>query len=154
MEECKTKTEQMQPDSQEVLSLLRQMEAENADQARYARKQYRMSCIWTAASVLTLVLVVVLAAVFVPQLRNILDQANVVLENLEATTGELSTLMPQLSQSLPALVENLDALVDTSAQEIVSALQKVSSLDVDSLNTSIRDLQSIVEPLARLFGSR
>lgn len=156
------------PNSGEVLELLKKIESENAEQVRYAKKQYRMSCVRTAASVLTLVLVVVIAAIFVPQLRQTLTQVDgvlaqvdtalvqvdTVLDNLESTTADLSALVPQLSQSVPALIENLDTLVETSSEEITTALQKISSLDVDSLNTAIRDLQSIVEPLARLFGTR
>lgn len=149
------------PGSDEILELLKKIEAENAEQSRYAKKQYRMSCVRTACSVLTLVLVVVIAAIFVPQLQQtlaqvdtVLAQVDTVLDNLESTTAELSALVPQLSQSVPALIENLDTLVQTSSEEITTALQKISSLDVDSLNTAIHDLQSIVEPLARLFGTR
>lgn len=161
MEEIKSNPEQIQPGSDAVLELLKKIEAENAEQVSYAKKQYRMSCVRTAASVLTLVLVVVIAAIFVPQLRQtlaqvdtVLTQVDTVLTNLESTTAELSDLVPQLSRSVPALIGNLDALVQTSSEEITTALQKISSLDVDSLNTAIRDLQSIVEPLARLFGNR
>lgn len=152
MEENKPVPEQVKPDA--LLELMKKLQAENEAQTRYAKRQYRMSCIRTASSVLMLVLVVVLAAVFVPQLQQTLAQVDTVLENLESATADLSVLVPQLSQSVPALIENLDALVETSSEEITTALQKISSLDVDSLNTAIRDLQSIVEPLARLFGNR
>lgn len=152
---------ELKPNSEDVLALLKKIESENAEQVRYAKKQYRMSCVRTACSVLTLVVVVVIAAIFVPQLRQtltqvdgVLVQVDTVLDNLESTTAELAALVPQLSQSVPALVENLDALVETSSEEITTALQKISSLDVDSLNIAIRDLQAIVEPLARLFGTR
>ena len=145
----------------EALELLKKIEAENAEQVSYAKKQYRMSCVRTAASVLTLVLVVVIAAIFVPQLQQtlaqidtMLTQVDTILQNLESSTAELNVLVPQLSRSVPALVENLNALVQTSSVEITTALQKISSLDVDSLNTAIRDLKSVVEPLARLFGNR
>ena len=147
--------------SEETLELLKKIEAENAEQVRYAKKQYRMSCVRTTASVLTLVLVVVIAAIFVPQLQQtlsqvdtMLSQVDTILDNLESSTAELNVLVPQLSQSVPALVENLNSLVQTSSVEITTALQKISSLDVDSLNTAIRDLKSVVEPLARLFGNR
>lgn len=145
----------------ETLELLKKIEAENAKQVSYAKKQYRMSCVRTAASVLTLVLVVVIAAIFVPQLQQtlaqvdtMLTQVDTILENLESSTAELNVLVPQLSRSVPALIENLNGLVQTSSEEITTALQKISSLDVDSLNTAIRDLKSVVEPLARLFGNR
>ena len=148
-------------DCVETLELLKKIEAENAEQVSYAKKQYHMSCVRTAASVLTLVLVVVIAAIFVPQLQQtlaqvdtMLTQVDTILQNLESSTAELNVLVPQLSRSVPALIENLNGLVQTSSEEITTALQKISSLDVDSLNTAIRDLKSVVEPLARLFGNR
>lgn len=154
MESNNPQLEVQTPDAPEALDLLKQLAAENAYQSRCAKRQFHLSCVRTAASVAMLVLVVVVAAVFLPRLQQTLTQVDAVLENLESSTGELSTLAPQLSQSVPALIENLDSLTQTSSQEIATALQKISSLDVDSLNTAIRDLQSIVEPLAKLFGTR
>lgn len=138
--------------SEEIVDLMKKIEAENAGQERYARKQYRMACVSAAANVLVLVVVLVCVAVLMPRVMDTFTQVETVLENLESVTTELTTLVPQLSKSVPELIGNLDTLVNTSSEEITTALQKISSLDVDSLNTAIRDLKSVVEPLARLFG--
>ena len=132
-------------DQSELLELVKKLEAENAAQERYAKKQYRMACVSAAASVLALVVVIVCVAVLMPRVLQTFDQADAILADLEAVTS-------QLAESLPQMIEDLNALVSGSRDGISEAIGKIAAIDIDSLNESIQDLKTVIEPLARLLG--
>ena len=129
----------------ELLELVKKLEAENAAQERYAKKQYRMACVSAAASVLALVVVIVCVAVLMPRVLQTFDQADAILADLEAVTS-------QLAESLPQMIEDLNALVSGSRDGISEAIGKIAAIDIDSLNEAIQDLKTVIEPLARLLG--
>ena len=91
-------------------------------------------------------LVVLISAVqLVPRATDTLAQAEEVLGNLAQVTEELE------KANLPGLIENLDTLVGESGEGIQDAMEKLGTVDIDTLNEAIGDLQAIVEPLAKLF---
>ena len=135
----------VQAEQSELLELVKKLEAENAVQERYAKKQYRMACVSAAASVLALVVVIVCVAVLMPRVLQTFDQADAILADLEAVTS-------QLAESLPQMIEDLNALVSGSRDGISEAIGKIAAIDIDSLNEAIQDLKTVIEPLARLLG--
>ncbi|MEE0111167.1 MAG: hypothetical protein UEP57_09810 [Oscillospiraceae bacterium] len=135
----------VQAEQSELLELVKKLEAENAAQERYAKKQYRMACVSAAASVLALVVVIVCVAVLMPRVLQTFDQADAILADLEAVTS-------QLAESLPQMIEDLNALVSGSRDGISEAIGKIAAIDIDSLNEAIQDLKTVIEPLARLLG--
>ncbi len=135
----------VQAEQSELLELMKKLEAENAAQERYAKKQYRMACVSAAASVLALVVVIVCVAVLMPRVLQTFDQADAILADLEAVTS-------QLAESLPQMIEDLNALVSGSRDGISEAIGKIAAIDIDSLNEAIQDLKTVIEPLARLLG--
>ena len=135
----------VQAEQSELLELAKKLEAENAAQERYAKKQYRMACVSAAASVLALVVVIVCVAVLMPRVLQTFDQADAILADLEAVTS-------QLAESLPQMIEDLNALVSGSRDGISEAIGKIAAIDIDSLNEAIQDLKTVIQPLARLLG--
>ena len=135
----------VQAEQSELLELMKKLEAENAAQERYAKKQYRMACVSAAASVLALVVVIVCVAVLMPRVLQTFDQADAILADLEAVTS-------QLAESLPQMIEDLNALVSGSRDGISEAIGKIAAIDIDSLNEAIQDLKTVIQPLARLLG--
>lgn len=135
----------VQAEQSELLELVKKLEAENAAQERYAKKQYRMACVSAAASVLALVVVIVCVAVLMPRVLQTFDQADAILADLEAVTS-------QLAESLPQMIEDLNALVSGSRDGISEAIGKIAAIDIDALNEAIQDLKTVIEPLARLLG--
>lgn len=49
-------------------------------------------------------------------------------------------------------IEEIDLLVSESREGVEQAAVKIESFDVETLNDTIASLNSIIEPLARLFG--
>ena len=72
---------------------------------------------------------------------------------MNAVMTELETVSSDLAQAdLSGMLEHVDSLAQTSEEGMAEALEKISALDIESLNEAIRDLQAVVEPMARLFG--
>ena len=144
--EDREKHEEMNFDREELAEWLKKIEAENAGQELYAKKQYTMSKISAAASVCVLVIVIFCAAVLLPRVLHTLDQMDVVMTELETISGDIART------DISGMLEHVDSLVQTSEEGMVEAMEKISGLDIESLNEAIRDLQTVVEPMARLFG--
>ncbi len=130
------------PDFQAVM---KKIEASNAGQEKYARKQYRMSQVTAAASLLILAIVVYAAVTLIPK-------ANVTFQNLNLIMEDLQDISAQLAQSdLDQMLTNVDHLVVTSEQSVQEAVKRLESIDIDSLNQAIHNLNDTVTPLANFF---
>ena len=79
---------------------------------------------------------------FIPQLENLVAQAEILLRDLDTVTKALAQL--DLSQ----MVENINELVTTSQSGVEEALEKINEIDFDTLNQAVEDLSKVVKPLA------
>ncbi len=79
---------------------------------------------------------------FIPQLEDLIAQAEILLRDLDTVTKSLSQL--DLSQ----MVENINDLVTTSQSGVEEALEKINEIDFDTLNQAVKDLSNVVKPLA------
>lgn len=143
--------------NKELLELLKSMEEVNRKQARYLK----------ITAVLTLIAVVCFAGVFLlvydflpqintvvtqlsdvmTQLPDMVGQMDVVLDNLETVTTELAAV------DFGGLIEGVNNLVQTGQDGLTDTVEKLETIDFDSLNKTIKDLADVVEPLAKFFKS-
>ncbi|MDO4333667.1 MAG: hypothetical protein Q4C58_13415 [Eubacteriales bacterium] len=134
-------------DNQGVIQLLEKMAADNEAQNRYLRKQLFFTRIFSVACcVLTIALLAVLLRV-VPPLLGTLDQAVEALEQ----ASETMELVDDTLTDIQGLFEE-DGLVGQSGEALAQATQKISEMDIESLNAAIKNLGDVVEPLAEFFG--
>lgn len=126
--------------------LMERIEASNAAQEKYARKQYRMSQLTALVSVAILALVIYIGSSLVPQVHTTLQSVNYMMEDLNDITHELA------SADLQQMIENVDHLVVSSEANIQDALKKLNSLDIETLNQAIQNLNDAVAPLASFFN--
>ncbi|WP_125142504.1 hypothetical protein [Clostridium transplantifaecale] len=131
---------------EEMKHFMERLERSNAGQEKYAKLQYRMSQITAAASILILCIVLYTAATVIPKVTTLFDDIQVSVSNIQKISQDLS------DADLPQMIDNMDSLVTTSESSIRDAVDKLNSIDFDSLNSAIRDLANIVRPLGRLFG--
>ncbi len=124
-----------------LLEVLERIEKANRRQVRLTR----LLCVFLLVSALCCGAALLLVYDLLPQLTVIMDQLETVLSNLETTTRQLSAL------DLEGMVANVDTLVTTGQQSLEQTMQKVNSLDFETLNEAIKDLQAVIEPLARFF---
>lgn len=135
-------------EEKDIREILERLDKSNRQQVRYARLQ---SVLAILAALCFIALVFVVGSV-VPQLmdfaseaENLLGQAELVLTNLEEVTSELTEV------EFTQMVNNVDELVISSQQGLEEALEKVNSIDIETLNEAIDGLAKVVEPLTKFF---
>jgi len=134
---------------EQIQKILEKMEENSRKQLFYSRIQF----VCTLALTVCCVLLLVRIRQFLPQLELLANQAEQVLTNLEAVTGQLQKL------DMVSMVENINSLVATSQVGVEEALGTIKEIKFDTLNQAIEDLAAVVQPMAdfvkRLgFGGR
>ena len=135
--------------NQQIQELLTKLEKTNRQQVRYARLQCFfaiLAAVCCCAMLLAVLSVVPQIQQIAGQIQNLGTQAETVLGNLNAVTGELAQV------DLGSMVSNVDSLVTESQEGVKQALDKINELDIRSLNQAIADLSAVVKPLADFFG--
>ena len=103
-----------------------------------------------------------LMAVVTP-LQNVAGQIEDVTGQVQAMTGQAETIMDNMEvvtqtladADLGTMVENVNVLAAESQSVVSDAMEKLDTIDIDTLNKAIQDLSDVVEPLAKvskLFG--
>ena len=122
----------------QIQALMEKMEKNSRKQLFYSRVQF----VCTLALTVSCILFLVRFGQFMPQLEQLATQAEAVLHNLEAVTGELQKL------DMVSMVENINSLVSTSQTGVEEALGTFKEINFDTLNKAIEDLADVVEPMA------
>lgn len=133
----------------EMQELMTKLEKASRQQVRYARLQCFfavLAAVCCCAMLLAVLSVVPQVEQIALQIRDLGTQAETVLGNLEAVTSELAQV------DLGSMVSNVDSLVADSQEGVKQALDKLSELDIRSLNQAIADLSAVVKPLAEFFS--
>lgn len=101
------------------------------------------------ALVITAALIVILpkAVTAIDRVNGIIVQAGetITLAN-EAITG-----VTQMSASITDMGDNMDTFISDNSQSIAEIMLKIEDIDFEGLNTAIKDLGDVIEPLARFF---
>ena len=103
-----------------------------------------------------------LMAVVTP-LQNVAGQIEDVAGQVQAMTGQAETIMDNMEivtqtladADLGTMVENVNVLAAESQSVVSDALEKLDTIDIDTLNKAIQDLSDVAEPLSKvskLFG--
>ena len=143
--------------NQELEKRLTSMEACSRQQLKYTRLQ----CLFSLISLVCCVIVVILVFTALPRVEAMVGQAELILGNLETATRELANMdvtslvqqMQSLLTNVDSLVSNVDTLVSTNQDGLVETLEKINAIDFDALNKAIKDLSSVIEPLAKFFSA-
>ncbi len=96
-----------------------------------------------AASVVCAVVLLVSFVLVVPKMMKTMEQAQTTMEQVNQMAEETQ----QIYDDVSSISESVKGVVSDGISG-----SSLGSLDVDSLNQSIQDLQSILEPLAKLMG--
>lgn len=112
----------------------------------YARKQYRMSQVTAACSIVILGVVLYVTSVLIPKINITYQNVELVMEDLQVITSELA------KADLEQMIDDVDRLVVNSEENINEALEKVNAIDIDELNRAIKNLSDAVGPFAQFFN--
>ena len=112
--------------------------------ARQQRKEAKSGRISAIAMICLVVAFVIALSVFVPLAANTLEKVN--------TTENVAVSAQESLDEIDEMVNNFNGVIVDNTDSVNDALKKVGEIDVQSLNKSIEELASILDPLARLFG--
>ena len=146
--------------------LLAKLEKSNRQQALFTKILCALcSAVLICSLVMTLSVTGVasqLMEVVVP-LQNVASQVQEVATQVYDMTGQAETIMDNMETVTQALadadlgtmVENVNTLAAESQTVVNDAMEKLDTIDIDTLNKAIQDLSDVVEPLAKvskIFG--
>lgn len=153
-------------DSFDVVDYVRELFLNSEEQKKLERKKIRLMRVCVALLSVVSLVVLVSAAVLVPQLLTTVTQANQALEivqqidvkGITTNIDELSVQATDTFVSVGEAVQVLNALdmesLNATIAELKTGVQSFSQLDIATLNTAIENLNATVEPLAKLFGKK
>ncbi|MCR5673281.1 MAG: hypothetical protein K6F87_06155 [Lachnospiraceae bacterium] len=81
----------------------------------------------------------------IEQVNGMMGEVQSVVSNLDKSTQELAAV------DLNGMLDNVNSLVATSEASVQDTVKKIDDVDLDSLNKAIKDLSTIIAPLAKLF---
>lgn len=157
---------QTQTDSFTTLDYVRELYLNSEEQKKTDRKKMRLLRAAVAFLGVTTAAVLLSAAFVVPALLTTANEANralAVIQTIDAETiaSDMDALAVQASdtfQQVGDAVQVLDDLdmetLNSTIGELETAVSSFSKLDVAKLNEAITNLNATVEPLARLFGKK
>lgn len=139
--------EDQQPFSnEEFRQLMKKLEAANAGQEKYAKKQYRMSQITAWASIMILVIVLYTCSIIIPRMDTLFGQMESVMYDVESVTSKLA------KADWNQMIDDMNHLVQTSEKSVQEALDTINAIDIETLNQAIEDLSNVIAPISKLFG--
>ncbi len=115
-------------------------------QLKYQKLSFLMSMLSAIFTGGMLIVVVGFVMFAVPKVNTIYDSTMVSLKNLEQLTTELN------EADLGGTVENINNLTIQATSDLSSSMERLNSVDLETLNEAIVNLNATVEPLARFFG--
>lgn len=128
--------------NQEMLELLRKIEKSN----RQKNVTNVIMCVFMLAAAASCVFIGLMVFRLMPQVNGLLGQLETVLSDLEQTTGQLAAL------DLESMVTNMDSLAVYAQESLQQTMEKLDTIDFETLNKAIEDLAKVIEPLAKFFG--
>lgn len=118
------------------------------------KKSSRRSLI-TAISLVAICLIFgAVVLIIVPKVISTLNNAYQAIDRIQTVAANADKAIESVEQSLDGIdemVKNVDKVVVDNSDAVGQTVEKVSSIDIASLNKSIKELSEIIEPLARFF---
>lgn len=129
--------------------LLEQINASLEKQNRFAQWQLILTAILMASCVVLALLVFNL----LPKVQELIPQIQSLTGQMETTLTDLQSITAQLAEAdLKGMVDNVDQLVGSSQIAVEETMNKMNALDLNTLNKAIKDLASVIEPMAKFFN--
>ena len=135
-------------ENKKVQELLERLEVSNQKQAQYSLIQ----CIFSAVAALCCVILFVMVAQALPQVKEVIGQMQGMMTQMEGTMTNLEQVTGELAgMDLSGMVSNVDELVTTGQSSMKDTMDKLNLIDFEELNRAIKNLSDVIAPLARWF---
>lgn len=131
----------------ELLVLLVKKQSQNArDQKITAIACAVMGLIFAAA----FVMLIPKAVIALNQVSHLTSEAEYTLQQIDDMAAQAQTSLTNID----TMVANVNGIVTDNTDYVNDAMRDLNSIDFEGLNQAISDLESVVEPLAKLFGRK
>ncbi|MBO4449173.1 MAG: hypothetical protein J5777_01155 [Clostridiales bacterium] len=121
-------------------------------------KEQRKASKRSLVTAISLVIICVVFAgailIIVPKVVSTLNNAYKAIDTVQTVVANADKAISSVEQSLTGIdemVKNVDKVVTDNSDAVGKTVEKVSNIDIASLNKSIKDLSDIIEPLAKFF---
>jgi len=127
---------------------------------KIAKKQLFWTRLLTILILALLISLVVIWMRAYPVLTDLAAQADALMTEVQVVVADLDAVAKSLQEvDFGMLADNVDVMVRETGEAVTGAmeqmddaLQTIKNLDIQALNDGISKFNSVVEPLARLFG--
>ena len=133
----------MDQETQGVIQYLEKLVEENTAQSRNLQKQLRFTRLLAIA-----------ACALAGQADGLMEQVSAAVENADQAISQVTQTLTEADKALLGIQSMFDedGLMNQTGDALAQAMEKVDSMDIESLNKAIRDLGDVVEPLADFFN--
>lgn len=123
--------------------------------AENSKKQLFFARIYACSAFVIAAAVVICLLIIVPRFLSAVNRANEVMAEASDTitqAEEAINSITAMSNAISSMGENFDALITDNAENITAVMEKLDKVDFEGLNSAIKDLGDVVEPLANFFN--
>ena len=132
----------------EMIALLQNIEKANRQQVRLTR----LVCIFALVAAICCGCTLWLVYSVLPEITEILPQISAVASQMQTVLSDLEQATRQLSvMDFTGMVEDVDTLVTTAQDSLEQTMNKLNTVDFQTLNKAIEDLAKVVEPMSKLM---
>ena len=92
--------------------------------------------------------------IIVPKVNSTLNNAYQAIDNIETVVANADKALGSVEKSLTGIdemVKNVDKVVVDNTDSVGKTVERMSKIDIESLNKSIKDLSDIIGPMAKFF---
>lgn len=120
-----------------------------------SKKQLFYTRIAALFAVVAVAALIICLSILVPYVVRTVNQANEVMAKASGTIELVDTAIEsvtEMSKSITAMGNNMDTFITENAESVEKVMKKLDEIDFEGLNSAIKDLGDVVEPLANFFG--
>ena len=128
--------------NQEMLELLRKIEKSN----RQKNVTNVILSVFMLAAAASCIFIGLMIFRLMPQVHGLLTRMDTVMTDLEQTARSLAAL------DLETMADNVNSLAVYAQESLHQTMEKLNTIDFETLNKAIEDLAKVIEPLANFFG--
>ena len=132
----------------DMLSVLKQIQKDTAEQKEMQRQRLFLSKISTGVVTLLTIIVIGTLVWVIPTLNDFVQTIDVAVVQLTEVMSEISVITNELQEAeFVEILNNVNSLLEQSNE-------KLSALDVEEFNKALKNLGDALSTLAKLFGGR
>lgn len=142
------RTKEKNTDGELPQELLKELVSNSKKQLFYTRLAALVAFVAAAALLICLI-------VLVPTVVKTVNRANEVMAKASGTIELADTAIAgvtEMSEAITAMGNDMDAFLAENAESVEQVMKKLDEIDFEGLNSAIKDLGDVVEPLASFFG--